>query len=39
MTLPKNADIHAHETQLSLPTKEVLQQKLIEWGNEAEARR
>ena len=34
ITLPKEANIHASEYQLYLPSKEVLQQKLMEWGNE-----
>ena len=35
ITLPKGANIHASEYQLYLPSKEELQRKLIEWGNEA----
>jgi len=35
ITLPKGANIHAREYQLYLPSKEELQRKLIEWGNEA----
>jgi predicted nuclease of restriction endonuclease-like (RecB) superfamily len=31
ITLPKDANIHAREYQLYLPSKEELQQKLIEW--------
>jgi len=31
ITLPKDANIHAREYQLYLPSKEQLQQKLIEW--------
>ena len=31
ITLPQDANIHAHEYQLYLPSKEVLQQKLLEW--------
>ena len=34
ITLPKDANIHAREYQLYLPSKEQLQQKLSEWGNE-----
>ena len=38
ITLPKDANIHASEYQLYLPSKEALQQKLTEWaavlGNE-----
>ena len=36
ITLPKDANIHASEYQLYLHSKEELQRKLIEWGNEAE---
>lgn len=32
ITLPKNANIHAKEYQLYLPSKEELRQKLIEWS-------
>ncbi len=35
ITLPKNANIHASEYQLYLPSKEELQRKLLEWGKEA----
>ena len=31
LTLPKDANIHAHKYQLYLPSKELLKQKLIEW--------
>lgn len=31
ITLPKNANIHAREYQLYLPSKDELQEKLIEW--------
>jgi hypothetical protein len=31
ITLPKDANIHAREYQLYLPSKEELQQKLVEW--------
>jgi hypothetical protein len=31
---PKDADIHARECQLSLPSKEELQQELAEWIKE-----
>ena len=34
ITLPKGSNIHASEYQLYLPSKELLQSKLIEWGNE-----
>lgn len=33
ITLPKDANIHAREYQLYLPSKEELQQKLAEWAN------
>jgi len=36
LTLPKDANIHAKEYQLYLPSKELLQAKLIEWTREAE---
>ena len=32
LTLPKDANIHAKEYQLYLPSKELLKQKLDEWG-------
>ena len=35
ITLPKDANIHAHEYQLYLPGKEELQRKLIEWTTQA----
>ena len=35
ITLPKGARIHAREYQLYLPSKEVLQRKLVEWAGEA----
>jgi predicted nuclease of restriction endonuclease-like (RecB) superfamily len=34
ITLPKDANIHAREYQLYLPSKEELQQKLVEWIRE-----
>jgi hypothetical protein len=34
ITLPKDANIHAREYQLYLPSKEELQQKLAEWIKE-----
>ena len=34
ITLPKDANIHAREYQLYLPSKEVLQQKLQEWAGD-----
>jgi predicted nuclease of restriction endonuclease-like (RecB) superfamily len=36
ITLPKDANIHAREYQLYLPSKEELQQKLVEWMGEQE---
>lgn len=38
LTLPKDANIHAREYQLYLPSKELLAAKLVEWA-EAEAGR
>ena len=38
LTLPKDANIHAKEYQLYLPSKELLQSKLLEWTREAEAK-
>jgi predicted nuclease of restriction endonuclease-like (RecB) superfamily len=35
VTLPKDANIHAKEYQLYLPSKEELRQKLDEWAGEA----
>lgn len=35
ITLPKDANIHAREYQLCLPSKEELQAKLLEWSEEA----
>ena len=37
ITLPKDANIHAREYQLYLPSKEELQQKLVEWTRDGEA--
>jgi predicted nuclease of restriction endonuclease-like (RecB) superfamily len=37
ITLPKDANIHASEYQLYLPSKEELQQRLSQWLREAEA--
>lgn len=34
ITLPKNANIHAREYQLYLPSKDQLRKKLQEWGRE-----
>ncbi len=39
ITLPKDANIHAKEYQLYLPDKELLRQKLAEWGDEVVGRR
>lgn len=39
LTLPKDTNIHAKEYQLYLPSKELLQAKLLEWTREEEARR
>jgi predicted nuclease of restriction endonuclease-like (RecB) superfamily len=36
ITLPKGANIHASEYQLYLPSKELLQTKLMEWAKEVE---
>lgn len=38
ITLPKDANIHAKEYQLYLPSKEELKQKLVEWVEEQEGR-
>ena len=38
LTLPADANIHAREYQLYLPSKEVLQKKLAGWVREQEAR-
>ncbi len=37
LTLPKDANIHAREYQLYLPSKELLRKKLIEWTEDAGA--
>jgi predicted nuclease of restriction endonuclease-like (RecB) superfamily len=37
LTLPKDANIHAKEYQLYLPSKELLRQKLLDWTREVEA--
>ena len=34
ITLPKNANIHAREYRLFLPSKEELKRKLVEWSEE-----
>lgn len=39
ITLPKDANIHAKEYQLYLPSKEELRLKLIDWAEEQEAGR
>ena len=31
LTLPKDSNIHARQYQLYLPSKKLLQQKLLEW--------
>ena len=36
ITLPKDANIHASEYQLYLPSKEELKQKLMDWAEETE---
>jgi predicted nuclease of restriction endonuclease-like (RecB) superfamily len=36
LTLPADANIHAREYQLYLPSKEVLRQKLLDWVREQE---
>ena len=36
LTLPKDANIHAREYGLNLPSKELLKAKLLEWTREAE---
>jgi len=36
LTLPDDANIHAREYQLYLPSKELLRKKLIEWSQEVE---
>jgi predicted nuclease of restriction endonuclease-like (RecB) superfamily len=38
LTLPKDANIHAREYQLYLPSKELLKAKLLEWTREEEAK-
>ena len=39
ITLPRDANIHAREYQLYLPSKEELRRKLVEWAGEQEGRR
>jgi len=38
LTLPKDANIHAREYQLYLPSKELLKAKLLEWAREEAAK-
>jgi len=38
LTLPKDANIHAREYQLYLPSKELLKAKLLEWARAEEAK-
>ena len=38
LTLPKEANIHAREYQLYLPSKELLKAKLLEWSREQNGR-
>jgi predicted nuclease of restriction endonuclease-like (RecB) superfamily len=38
LTLPKDANIHAKEYQLYLPSKELLKAKLLEWAREEKAK-
>lgn len=38
LTLPRDANIHAREYQLYLPSKELLKQKLLEWSADEEGR-
>ncbi len=38
LTLPKDANIHAKEYQLYLPSKELLKAKLLEWAREEESK-
>jgi hypothetical protein len=38
LTLPSDANIHAKEYQLYLPSKELLKAKLLEWVREEEAK-
>ena len=37
MTLPQDANIHAREYRLYLPSKEELKRKLIEWAGDGAA--
>ena len=36
ITLPPDAKVHAHEYQLYLPSKELLQQKLSEFAGDVD---
>ena len=38
LTLPKDANVHASESNLYLPSKELLKTKLLEWTREQELR-
>ena len=38
LTLPKDANIHAREYQLYLPSKELLRKKLLDWTRDQESR-
>jgi predicted nuclease of restriction endonuclease-like (RecB) superfamily len=38
LTLPEDANIHAKDYQLYLPSKELLKAKLLEWAREEEAK-
>lgn len=38
LTLPRDANIHAREYELYLPSKELLKAKLLEWTREVEVR-
>jgi predicted nuclease of restriction endonuclease-like (RecB) superfamily len=38
LTLPKDANIHAREYKLYLPSKELLKRKLLEWSREEQAK-
>ena len=37
LTLPKDANVHAKEYQLYLPSKELLRQKLLDWAREVDS--
>jgi hypothetical protein len=38
LTLPPNANIHAREYELYLPSEQLLKKKLLEWSREEETR-